>query len=148
MIYVYTSILNGWDNLRPPAVQGIPGVRYICFTNVPVLPDVGSWEFRPLYYPSAEICRIARLPKILPHLMLPADAEYSIYHDGNLRLSRDPVETIVKLLGAHHWAAHRHPCRNCIYDEANILLSEKIGTPELVEREIECYRAKGHPEQA
>lgn len=148
MIYVYTSILNGWDNLRPPAVWDVPGVRFVCFTNVAVLPSVEPWEFRPVYYPSGDTCRTARLPKILPHLMLPEDAEYSIYHDGNLRLSKDPRDVVDRLLIAHDWAAHRHPCRTCIYQEAKVLLDEKIGTAELVKREIEGYRQAGYPERA
>jgi hypothetical protein len=147
MIYVYTSILNGWDNLRPPSVEKVPNVRYICFTNVPNLPDVEPWEFRPIYL-AGDICRTARVPKILPHLLLPANCEYSIYHDGNLRLSKHPVDTITRLLGSHDWAAHRHPCRNCIYDEARILLKEQIGTAELIEREIASYRENSHPEAA
>ncbi len=147
MIYVYTSILNGWDNLRPPTHPAEPGVRYICFTNVPVLPKVEPWEYRPLYF-AGENCRTARVPKILPHLMLPPDAEYSIYHDGNLRLKVRPTLAVKQLLGSHDWAAHRHPCRTCVYDEARILLKENIGTKELIEREIAFYRLTCHPENA
>jgi len=147
VIYVYTSILNGWDNLRPPACGSIPGVRFICFTDVPVLPKVEPWEYMPVHL-AGEVCRTARVPKILPHLMLPADAEYSIYHDGSLRLKVDPVKLIDSLLPYQDWAAHRHPCRRCIYDEAKVLLDQKIGTTELVEREIETYRLIGYPEKA
>lgn len=147
MIYVYTSILNGWDNLRPPLHPPESGVRFICFTNVPVLPKVEPWEYRPFYF-AGDACRTARVPKILPHLMLPPDAEYSIYHDGNLRLKTPATTVVEQLLSGHDWAAHRHPCRTCIYDEARILLSEKIGTKELVEREIAFYRETNFPEAA
>lgn len=145
MICVYTSIMNAWDNLRPPAVPVDEDVRYICFTNLPNLPRVFPWEYRPAY-PVAEPFRNARLPKILPHLMLPEDTEYSIYHDGNFQLRMDPHIVVKTLLESHNWAVHRHPCRICIYQESEILLRENIGTRELIEREIAGYRAAAYPE--
>lgn len=147
MIYVITSVLNGWDNLRPPAAPADELVRYICFTNVPNLPRVFPWEYRPAY-PLPHAARAARVAKILPHLMLPADAEYSIYHDGNFQLRQDPRKIIAELLPIHDWAAHHHPARCCIYDEANVLLNEKIGTPRLIEEEIARYRAEDFPAQS
>lgn len=149
MIYVYTSILNGWDNLRAPLchVEPDPGVRWLCFTNVPNLPNVAPWEYRPIYG-LAEACRAARVPKILPHLMLPSDAEYSIYHDGNFELQHTPRQMVADLLRGHDWAAHRHPCRKCIYREADILLRENIGTRSLVLEEIERYRLIDYPADA
>lgn len=145
MIYVYTSIIDGFDNLRPPACPVDEDVRYICFTNVPNLPRVYPWEYRPAYI-AGEPCRSARIPKILPHLILPDDATHSIYHDGNFQLRMDPHAMIRELLDRHDWAAHKHPCRNCIYQESDVLLKEKIGTRELVEKEIARYRADGYPE--
>lgn len=156
MIYVYTSILNGWDNLRPPAVHGIPGVRFFCFTNVPVLPPVEPWEFQ-LVYPEGPMCRAARYQKILAHLALPSDAEYSIYHDGNLSLTKHPLDVIDRLLQSADWAAHRHPCRTCIYQEADIILNHptmqgwRESNPEATGRvlaEVGSYRAVNYPVNA
>lgn len=146
MNYVYTSIANGWDNLRvPAAVSQSPNVRYICFTNIPNLPSVGPWEFRPLV-DVGDSARTSRLPKILPHLMLPADAECSIYHDGNFQLSKRPEEIIETVLAQHDWAAHVHPARNCAYKEAAVLLKEGIGTAELVMAQIQRYRDADFPQ--
>ena len=145
MIYVYTSIVNGWDNLRPPAVQVEDGVKYICFTNLPNLPRVHPWEYRPLYSIPGHASRTSRVPKILPHLMLPYDAEYSIYHDGNFQLRVSPIVMIETLLKGFDWAAHKHPCRDCVYQEGDILIRENIGTRELVEEELARYRVRGFP---
>ena len=158
MIYVYTSLLNGWDNLRPPATPADEFVRYICFTNVPNLPRVYPWEYRPAYA-AGDACRSVRVPKILPHLMLPEDAEYSIYHDGNFQLRQDPHTVIGHLLSRHQWAAHKHPCRNCLYEEAEVILEDpgmagwRAQKPEEeriepIRREIARYRAEGFPEHA
>ena len=144
-IVVYTAILDLWDNLRPPLVQPEDGVRYICFTNSPLQPAVAPWEFRPC--PDVGLAsRSSRVPKILPHLCLPDDTDYSIWHDGNFQLRRPARQTIGELLRFDDWCAHRHPARDCVYAEAEILLREKIGTPDLVRAQIDRYRADRLPE--
>ncbi len=148
MIYVYSVIMNGWDNLRSPAVPVEDGVRYICYTNLPHLPRVHPWEYRPLYSVSGHPARTSRVPKILPHLMLPYDTEYSIYHDGNFQLKVSPIAMIESLLKDHDWAAHKHPCRDCVYEEGEILIRERIGTTALVEEEMARYRVRGYPVHA
>lgn len=101
--------------------------------------DGSEWRFNA--------ARTSRLPKILPHLVLSTDCDYSIWHDGNFQMKASPTETVAKLLRTADWAAHKHPARDCIYDEARILLSEKIGTGALVERQIgRCREVYGHPE--
>jgi hypothetical protein len=77
--------------------------------------------------------------------MLPEDAEYSIYHDGNFQLRVDPNRVIHELLSKRQWASYRHPCRTCIYEESDILTKEKIGTHALVQAEVARYRKHGHP---
>lgn len=148
MIYVYTSIVDGFDNLRPPAIPAETFVRFICFTNVPNLPRVYPWEYRPALR-AANPAQTSRVAKILPHLMLPADAEYSIYHDGNFQLRRDPQRIIEELLGGHDWAAHTHPARQCIYDEARIIQRDcPLVDSSAVDNEISAYRRDGYPAAA
>ena len=157
MIYCYTSILNGFDNLRPPAVQEETFVKYICFTNVPNLPRVTPWEYRPAYMLDGA-GRSSRAPKILPHLLLPRDAEYSIWQDGNFQLRRPAEQAIAELLtDGRQWAAHQHPCRNCVYDEAGVILNHadmaewrrtKPEATEDVRRQVEKYQAAGFPRNA
>lgn len=147
MLYVYTAVINGFDNLRPPAIQPETFVKFICFTNVPNLPRVHPWEYRPAYI-AGKPCRSSRIPKILPHLMLPSDAEYSIYHDGNFVFKQDPHRVIEELLGRHDWAAHKHPARNCVYDEANIILRDcPLVDKDAVRAQVADYRAMNFPEK-
>lgn len=154
MIYVYTVILSGFDNLRPPlVVSKSEKVRYLCFTNIPNLPPVKPWEFAELP-DSGNPSRTNRAPKIRPHLYLPSDAEYSVYHDGNFQLQEAPEVLIHSFLQDHDWAAHRHPCRSCIYDEADVILNDESMAgwreqkPErapTISAEIHRYRAEGYP---
>lgn len=147
MIYVYTAITGGFDNLRPPLVDvyNTPGARFICFTDNPLQASVAPWEFRPL--PDLRhAARSTRAPKILPHLFLPKDCDVSIWHDANLQLKRQPSKVAELVSGDYAWGAHRHPARDCIYQEADVLLREKIGTRALVEAEVAQYRRIEHPE--
>jgi|HubBroStandDraft_4_1064222.scaffolds.fasta_scaffold03171_14 hypothetical protein len=162
-IIVYTCILGGFDSLRPPLVPPEPGVRFICFTDVPVLPDVPPWEFRPVHR-VGDLCRAcngveisnsrtSRVPKILPHLVLPADADYSIWLDGNLQLRKPASQIINEELRFEDWAAHRHPARGCVYEEADLLVRESTQkpaewpnlSPDGVRAEIGTYAAAGYP---
>jgi hypothetical protein len=162
MIYVVTCILGGFDNLRPPLVDPEPGVRFVCFTDCPVLPSVAPWEFRPVHrvYSAdmsgrTDMARTSRLPKILPHLMLPADADYSIWIDGNFQLRKPASEIINEELRTEDWAVHRHPARGCMYEEGALLQKLKRETPNdwtnmdagELDREIARYAAMGFPRE-
>lgn len=152
MIYVVTCILGGFDNLRPPLVPPEPGVRFICFTDVPVLPDVAPWELRPLHR-AGSASRTSRLPKILPHLVLPSDADYSIWLDGNLQLRKPASEIVNAEMRFDDWAAHCHPARGCVYEEGDLLARLLREVPkdwpnlDIAElgAEIARYRAEGFP---
>lgn len=152
MICVYTCILGGFDSLRPPLVPPEPGVRFICFTDVPVLPDVPPWEFRPVHR-VIDLSRTSRLPKILPHMVLPSDCDYSIWLDGNLQLRKPASEIVNAELRFDDWAAHNHPARHCVYDEGALLQRLKRENPaewpsmdaRLLDEELARYRAMGFP---
>lgn len=166
-VIVYTCILGGFDSLRPPLVPPEPGVRFICFTDVPVLPDVAPWEFRPVHrvmrtaYDSrgaateygCDQSRTSRLPKILPHLVLPADCDYSIWIDGNFQLWKPASEIVNAEMRFDDWAAHNHPARHCMYDEAALLQRLKRENPQewpsmdarALDEEVSRYREMGFP---
>lgn len=152
MIVVYTCILGGFDNLRPPLVKPEPGVRFICFTDNPILPDVAPWEFRPIHNAGSP-SRSSRLPKILPHLILPEGTDYSIWLDGCFQLAKPATEIINSELRFEDWAAHRHPARDCMYKEAALLIREKERVPHewplldgtLLADEVEVYSRMGFP---
>lgn len=143
-LYVITASVAGFDNLRRPDCCDSAGARWLCFTDNPLQPRCDPWEFRPL--PAlADASRTSRLPKILPHLFFPDDCDVSIWHDANLQLKMPPQLIAEAVLHSSDWAAHRHPCRTCVYQEADILLREKIGTAALVEADTAHFRKQGHP---
>ena len=97
--------------------------------------------------------RTSRVPKILPHLMLPADCDYSIWIDGNFQLARPASQIVNEELRFDDWAAHMHPCRGCVYEEGEVLIHEATTKPHEwphldireVRMEMDRYRTAGYP---
>jgi hypothetical protein len=142
-LVVYTCILDHWDYLRPP-LKVDPNARYICFSNRP-MPRVDPWEIQPAFTPFQCNKRNARIPKMLPHLHFEAD--YSVYHDGNMQLKLTPGELIDRYLSPDRDIAMlRHPCRKSAGEESVILLKEKIGDAGEVRKQVERWKEHGSPD--
>lgn len=172
-ITVYTVINNCKDFLRPP-LRAQPGVRYVCFANLP-MPSVPPWEIQPCpQLPEPRPCpehqyfngdcsrcrretaiRTSRIPKLLPHLWL--DSEYSIYHDGNIQMKAEPEDIVSRRLVEPdtYLALYRHPQRCCIYEEAAVCVDlardavnrgyDPIPEPGPIMDQMKHYRLDGHP---
>ena len=87
--------------------------------------------------------RSAKLPKAMTHHLLP---EYDIYvwHDATNFLAASP-DTVIKCLENADCAMFKHPFRDCVYDEARVILKDKIDNPRLVKDTISYLRAKKFP---
>lgn len=136
-ITVYTCILGGYDNLRPPAVVE-PGVRYVCFSDEPR--QCEPWEIQPAPRMYGNASRDSRIPKILAHLCV--DSEYSIWHDGCLVTAMKPSEMIGAHLADADLALYRHP-RPSVYAELEYCRKTGIGYGDAMVAQVERYRAHG-----
>lgn len=149
MIVIYTVVLNGHDNLRAP-VYVERGARYICFSDDPMWEAPAPWEIRPCptLGATANPKRDSRIPKILPHLWLPPH-DLSVYHDASLVLA-----VPVKDFAVGDWVMFRHIARDCAYVEGRFCQNYEengkripIGEPDLIDDQLERYRADGFPER-
>jgi hypothetical protein len=141
---VYTVITGGFDPL--PESKSFPGWDYLCFTDNPDLKPSGPWQVRLLDAQGFPPREASRLPKILPHRYL-AEYEYSLYHDGNMRLVADPVALGEELC----WpdlALPSHRYTNCVYGEADLMIRNGKADAERVRQAVARYRAEGLPEKA
>jgi len=146
---VYTVILNHYDILRPPEIVNSKA-RYICFSDVP-MPKVDPWEIQPCPQLLGDPSRDSRIPKLLPHLVPQLmDSDCSIYCDGALSPRCDPFDLVERRLKNHDIAMYRHPCRECVYQEAAVCMTPPprgIGMdPGPLQEQVNRYRAEGHPE--
>ena len=79
-VYTRPSSATTTTCVRCPSSSSLtPGVRYVCFTDRPR--QLRPWEILPFPQLLSDAHRMARIPKMLPHLLLP-EAEISIYMDG------------------------------------------------------------------
>jgi hypothetical protein len=134
---VYTVITGGFDPL--PADKAFPGWDYVCFTDNPDLKAVAPWQVRLFDGQGYGAREASRLPKILPHKYL---ADYSLYHDGNIRLVADPT-ALCKSLGWPDTAVPSHRYTDCIYGEAGLMIRNGKADAEKVRQAVARYRTEG-----
>lgn len=146
-IAVLTAVSGGKDTLRDPIAHA-DDVDFVAFSDRP-LPHLKRWNVRPLpqwsiddrYSPR----RNAKLPKVLPQLLLP-DYDYYVWIDGNIELLVSPRELCQKFListGADI-AAFPHRLRRCVYSEAREVLRLSLDHRQLVRAQVRRYRSDGY----
>ena len=144
---VYTCITGGYDTLRDP-LHITEGFDYICFTdNENITSNI--WEVRPLPKETEGLSQVKkqRCVKINPHLFL-KEYDISIWVDGNVTLKGDLNKFLEKnLTNDCSVFVPKHPCRNCIYNEARIVVRMKKDTSENTSPQMERYRKEGFPEK-
>ncbi|MCL6507813.1 MAG: DUF616 domain-containing protein, partial [Bryobacteraceae bacterium] len=92
--------------------------------------------------------RAARRPKLLPHLYL-SEFEYSLYIDTTVKLRMNPLD-ILRLHAnqkVQFWC-FRHPWRNCIYEEAEEVISLGYDDERRVREQMDHYARLGYPKDA
>jgi len=108
------------------------------------MPETPPWEIRLVEHGGLSNQRESRRFKHLSHWYFP-DAEYSLYHDGNVRLK---TTFPFGWLNQHDIAVCRHPDTDSPYEEAMRCLKWGKGNQQLILAQMGRYRAEGLPEHA
>ena len=135
-LFVHTYINNDWD--------------YICFTDDKYLIDAkmyGNWIIKPLYNNNIDNTRISRWHKLHPHIVL-KDYDYSLWIDGNIDIKTSYIfECVDKVRDKNiDLSIPPHFERDCIYDEARVVIKDKIDKEDIVRKQINLYKELGFPE--
>ena len=150
---VYTCITNRYDNLFVHTYYNNDW-DYICFTDDKYLIDAkiyGNWIIKPLYNFNTggelDNTRLSRWHKLHPHIIL-KDYDYSLYIDANIDIKTSYIfECIDKARNKNiDISIPPHYERGCIYDEAKIIIQDKIDDENIVRKQIKLYREAGFPE--
>jgi len=141
-VVVYTVIIGAYEPLLTPYVSH-PSIEYVCLSDTP-MPERPPWQTRLVPRQIEDARRESRRFKTLSHRYFP-EAEYTLYHDGNIRLK--DIEFLDWLTG-HDMAFCIHPRRDCVYEEAEACIEARKGSREEIEAQIARYRAEGYPEKA
>lgn len=88
--------------------------------------------------------RNAKIYKVLPHLILP-DYDYYFWIDSTHIVEENPRIIIDEYLNKSDIAVFKHPYRNCVYEEAKVILDLKYDYPSLVESQMEFYQDMNYP---
>jgi len=131
---IYTVITNQYDTLKEPKVV-TPGWRYICFSDHPIKSKV--WELR----------KIKNLPGIDRRIKIKAHEYFGsgvvVYVDGNFRIIGNLDLFISQVPTTFSTLVHRRT--DCIYKEAEVLLSRDLIDPDVWEKQKERYLQEGFP---
>ena len=141
---VYTAIFKDRDEIQ--RVEKTEGVDYLLFTDNPTL---RSDDFKIIVVPSIfdDPVRNAKFYKILPNRVL-AKYDCSLWIDASISIEGIDVNVLFeRYLKDFDIALHKHPLRNCLYDEAEVCIRNNKDNPAIIREQIENYRLAGYPKQ-
>lgn len=133
-ITVYTSVTNGFDDVKPPKFDT---AHFVAFSKK----HIEGWETRKPYDKFKDERRNSRIQKLMPHLFF--ETEYSIYLDGNIELLVDPQVLIDEYLKDKDIAAFKHIGRNDVFEEGDAILHYGKETPEAIHEQKEANVKRG-----
>jgi hypothetical protein len=121
------------------------GIDFVCFTDDPELRS-DFWKIELLPRRALDPARAAKKIKALPHVYL-AQYDCSLYLDNTVRLKAAPRRLFEEYLAPAKspLLCFRHPERDCVYDEAKVVVSLGFDTPERVNPQMALYRHLGYP---
>lgn len=145
-IAIVTALCGNIETLSNPSVVH-PNADYFAFVSQ-THPNANIWTQLPAYSFSNDskyaLRRNAKIYKILPNFFLP-NYEYYIWVDVSHDVIVNPELICSSFLNGFEIAGFRHTRRECIYDEAMILLELGYDHKELIHKQMEFYVSKGYP---
>lgn len=145
---IYTAIIGAYRKLQKPPF--IPtDWDFVCFTDRADLKS-SLWHIHkvtPTY--TDDPARQSKTYKILPHTFLP-EYDISIWMDVPFTIKRNPDLIVAEYLTTNLAVfnhAHSNDSRDCVYEEARVLLTEKRkDDPATISAQVTKYQSQGYPE--
>lgn len=138
---IYSTCVGNYDNLKSPKVVD-SHFDYILFTDQSdgsacrqAEPTLGPWNLRPLPCHFDNSTKTARWIKCHPEILLP-EYETSVWMDSNIQIIHSDAYTLIDNLIEDKIAIGTlpHPYRNCIYDEAAVVMKNQLDSEYNVRR--------------
>ncbi len=115
-ICLYTCITGQYDEIHEIENKE-ENVDYLLFTNNKNLKS-NTWKIIYIENEGLDNQRLSRKIKTLGHPLINKDYEISVWQDASVIFKKSIVEFVNTYLKNNEFAAFKHNCRNCIYDEA------------------------------
>jgi alkaline ceramidase TOD1/glycosyltransferase MUCI70-like protein len=152
---IYTAITNRYDTLKPQPAVALEGCDQVAFldrdTSAAFAGGSRGWHIVTADPPQGDASqgdphRAARFHKINAHLALPA-SEYSLWIDASIGVACPfPLPRLVDLfLGDSDLCVFPHYARRSVYEEAEACVAYGLDRRDIIEAQIDRYRAEGLP---
>lgn len=144
---IYTAIIGSYDEIQQPLVTDNDFDYILYVDNVSCYEEyVGVWKVLPIKYHSEDKTRIARYVKTHSHELLP-EYEATLWVDSNIVICSQYIYDKVKSLHNEgvKVAAVRHPWRDCIYEEAYMVMSFSLDREDVVFSWCHFLRREDYP---
>ncbi len=143
---VYTCLFGGSEELNFEAVEG-SACDFVVFTDQDLAPpdNVSVIHVRASAIGAA---RQSRRAKVLPFEFFEG-YDWSLYVDNTLSIKSPPEKLAREFLlsGEYSLFCFPHPWRDCIYDEAEVIIREQIDNEATVREQVDTYAREGYPRQ-
>lgn len=136
------------ESLNP--IQGVDYHAFVDFDSDLERPAESMWQFHDV--PKWTIDkrytdrRHAKIFKILPHLFVPG-YDYYIWIDSTHMVVMDPIDVINIYLKDNDIALFKHPERNCVYQEAEVIKSVNFDQLSFVDSQMIFYESMSYPKE-
>jgi TOD1/MUCI70, glycosyltransferase-like domain len=141
---VYTCLFGHSEQFSDFAYER-DDIAFICFTDDP---ELRSDFWKPVLLPKQLLdpARTTKKVKALAHVFL-AQYDESLYIDNTVRLKAAPKRLFDEFLAPAKspLVCFRHHERDCIYDEADVVLMLNYDTADRVNFQMSLYRYLGYP---
>ena len=144
-VTVFTTVLGLTDPLRPPRNVN-KQARYLVFADQRV--QVAPYECIRIPPTDRQRSRLmSRMIKILADHPAMHDSDFILWHDAAFQLHCDPVALTAAMPDDIEMVAFRHPHRNTIEEEAKAIAKLGYVTTDVLEKQVQDYKAEGFPPQ-
>ena len=130
------------------SINPFPGVDYHAFVDEVELPEDSMWTFHdvPKWTIDKKYAerRHAKVFKILPHLFIP-EYDYYIWVDSTHMVALNPKQIVETYLKDSDIALFKHPERNCVYQEADVIMGAKFDQLSYVQAQTNYYYSQSYP---
>ena len=147
-IAVVTASVGAGLPIEQSVFEGVDYHAFVDLDSETELPTETMWSYHgvPQWSIDKQYMdrRHAKIFKILPHLFLPG-YDYYIWIDSTHMVGMNPNQIIEMYLKDSDIALFKHPERDCVYDEGDIIQGVKFDKGYNVQSQMNFYESTSYP---
>lgn len=147
-IAVVTASVGAGLPIEQSVFEGVDYHAFVDFDSETELPPETMWSYHSVPQWSIDKQymdrRHAKVFKILPHLFLPG-YDYYIWIDSTHMVGMNPNQIIDMYLKDSDIALFKHPERDCVYDEGDLIQAVKFDKGYNVQSQMNFYQSTSYP---